>query len=192
MRLTLRALVALVLSGGVMFWGGLVPAHSAPAVITINFDDGVRPCGFADTVALAGWYGSSGVRFAGGKGPGSADGGGVLDQCGSFGVTGFSAPNFLAFNPLGQPFADGGIPADPETVQFKTPVSHVDILAGSGLGAGKTMGLRAFNEQGQLLDQDQIILTPAMQMLSVDAAGIDRVKIVGGAQIFVVDDLHAS
>jgi hypothetical protein len=192
MRLTSRALVALALAGGVIFGTGPVAALSVAPSITINFDDGVRPCNFSDTVALSTRYVSLGVRFAGGKGPGSDDGGGVLNQCGSFGVTGFSEPNFLAFNPFGDRLADGGIPAAPEMVQFQNPVSHVDILAGSGFGFGKTVGLRAFDDQGQLLDEDQINLTTQMQMLSVDASGIDHVRIVGGAKVFVVDDLHAS
>jgi hypothetical protein len=65
-------------------------------------------------------------------------------------------------------------------------------LGGIRFGSRKDEGPAGINAQGQLLDHDQIILTPPMQMLSVDAAGIDRVKNVGGAQIFVVDDLHAS
>ena len=47
------------------------------------------------TVALTGEYDSLGVTFAG---PGGFDGGAILDECSGFGISGYSPPNFLAFN----------------------------------------------------------------------------------------------
>ncbi len=46
------------------------------------------------------------------QGPGGNDGGAILDQCGSFGVSGHSPPNFLAFN-TGSALSNGGVPRGP-------------------------------------------------------------------------------
>lgn len=56
-----------------------------PGAIVINFDDVSAPCNFGSTVALRDQYAGLGVRF---MGPAALDGGGILDQCGNFGVSG--------------------------------------------------------------------------------------------------------
>ena len=141
------------------------------------------------TGSVAWWYRSTGVRFSG---PGDSNGGAVLDQCGGFGVTGYSAPNFLAFNSLGTPLSDGGIPKAPETIQFHSVVSHVEMLVGSGSGAGKTLRLRAYDASQTQLDEAVVTLSSQMQLVSLDAAGISIVRVTGSASIFVLDDLVAT
>ncbi len=179
--------LATVVAG--LAFAGTPPASAQASSIGINFDNHGAPCDFIDTHALHSQYAAQGVLFAG-PGPGLANGGGVLNECGNFGVTGFSAPNFLAFN-SGAPFADGGLPEPPETIAFTSgPVSHVQINAGSAEGGNIT--LNAYNTSHQLLASSHITMTSALATLSVDASGIDGVKIVTSASIFVLDDLQAS
>src|SRR5690349_7611160 len=78
----------------------LVLVEAAPASAktrTINFDDATTaPCFFFETSPLTTRYTASlGVTFAG---PAPGKGGAILDECGSFGVTGYSPKKFLAFN----------------------------------------------------------------------------------------------
>lgn len=65
---------------------------SACSGTLINFDEQMAPCRFADQVALSTQYQAQGVLFTGGWE--------VLDDCGNFGVSGYSLPNFLAWNTL--------------------------------------------------------------------------------------------
>src|SRR5215211_3584187 len=58
----------------------------------IDFDDVTAPCRFDHTTALRNYHG---VRFTGAS---PDNGGAILDECANFGVTGYSPPNFLAFN----------------------------------------------------------------------------------------------
>ena len=71
-------------------------------------------------------YGGFGLVFLG---PSSQDGGAVLDEGSALQVTGYSAPNFLAFN-TSQSYPSGGIPIGPEEIRFYQPVSYVEIMAG--------------------------------------------------------------
>ena len=77
----------------------------------IDFDGGTEPCSFNQTTALRAELAAQGVTF---DGPGGAlDGGGILDECSNFSVTGHSAPNFLAFNSGGN-YLGGGTAIDPK------------------------------------------------------------------------------
>src|SRR3989442_10671994 len=60
-------------------------AGAATTSVSINFDDVSAPCTFHQTVALTTQYSSQGVKFSG---PGAHNGGGVLNACGNFGVSG--------------------------------------------------------------------------------------------------------
>ena len=86
----------------------------APATV-IDFDDLTAPCSFRDTTALRERYAASGVHFTG---PEQNDGGAILNMCGTFGVNARSGENFLAFNRYSSGMLDGGMPADPETIEF--------------------------------------------------------------------------
>ncbi|HEY6866638.1 MAG TPA: hypothetical protein VI792_05230, partial [Candidatus Eisenbacteria bacterium] len=79
-------------------------------LVFIDFDDAPQQCLFMGTGPLRDAYQSLGVRFSG---PGALDGGAILDQCGNFGVNGYSPPNFVAFN-AGATMANGGVPIGPE------------------------------------------------------------------------------
>jgi len=162
-----------------------VTPPSANATV-INFDDVSAPCLFMDTVALRDQYASLGVTFAGPTGPN--DGGAILNECGNFGVSGHSPPNFLAFN-AGAVLSDGGIPRNPEIIKFSPLVSEVQINAGSGADAGMSLLMEAFDSTGNLLGADSIIMQPGMQTLSISANGIAAVVISSPAGIFVLDDL---
>jgi hypothetical protein len=166
--------------------GAQLPTGVRPAsVVGINFDDAAQPCAFAATTALRNEYQAMGAQFSG---PGANDGGAVLDQCGAFGVSGHSPPNFLAFN-ANSSLSDGGTPTDPEEIVFITPVSYVEIKAGSASGAGTPVTMEAFEAGGSSRGSDTITLGPALGTLSVSATGIARVVISSPAPVFVLDDL---
>src|SRR3954453_23286232 len=77
-------------SSGKVVGAAVVPGTPGSVV---NFDDVNAPCNFADTVALRRYHG---VSFKGS--PKTLDGGAILNECSNFAVTGYSPPNFLAFN----------------------------------------------------------------------------------------------
>lgn len=149
----------------------------------INFDDVVKPCTFDATTALRDAYSALGVVFSG---PGVNDGGAILNECGSFGVTGHSSPNFLAFN-LGAVLSNGGIPRGPETITFTSPVGHVQINAGHG--ASGTIRMDAFDGGGNFLGSSSIIGNSALQTLVVDAPAISVCTISFTGSVLVLDDL---
>ena len=156
-----------------------------PGATVINFDDVAAPCNFVSTTALRNQYAGLGVLF---MGPAANDGGGILDQCGNFGVTGHSPPNFLAFN-VNSGFGDGGIPRPPETITFINGASHVQVNAGSGSSAGQLVTMDAFNAGGALVGSDSLTLAPTLDTLSVTASGISYVVISSPAAVMVLDDL---
>ena len=151
----------------------------------INFDDQPEPTGFSSTTRLTDRYQNLGVIF---EGPGGNDGGAILDEGSNFGVTGQSSPNFLAFN-TNSSMNDGGVPQGPETIHFNTPMSEVQINAGSGFFVGETLTMEAFDASSALVDSDIISLAAAMQPVNVSGQGIVRVVISSTATAFVLDDL---
>ncbi len=160
------------------------PLAAPPGSTLIDFDGSPAPCLFVETTALRDAFAALGVVF---DGPGGNDGGAILDQCGGFGVSGFSPPNFLAFNG-GALLMDGGIPRGPETLLFDPLVSHVEISAGSRSGSGQLLTVEAFGPGGAPIDMDSVILAPQLQLLSVAGEGIREVRI-SGPSVFVLDDL---
>ncbi|BBO68092.1 hypothetical protein DSCA_20220 [Desulfosarcina alkanivorans] len=159
----------------------------APAgAVAIGFDEDEEPCNFYQTTALRNKYSSLGVIFSG---PAALDGGGILDECGNFFVSGHSSPNFLAFN-VAASFSDGGVARGPQTMSFSPTISHLQVNVGSPYAG--TIRLFAFRGATQV-DFDFVVGLSALQTLSVSGAGIDRVEITftgnefGG--VLVVDDL---
>lgn len=153
----------------------------------INFDDVGAPCVFASQNPLRSQYlASHGVDFTG---PGPLDGGAVLDQCGGFGVSGHSAPNFLAFN-CNSMMANGGIPTGPETMTFTQTITYCGALVGSGSGAGYTLTMDGYDAGMQLVDSDSVVLASTLQLIQVAGSGIKYV-VVGNTQpcVWVLDDL---
>ena len=150
----------------------------------IDFDDGTQPCNFDQTIALTTEYSALGVIFSG---PGGNDGGAILDECGNFGVSGYSAPNFLAFN-TGANLSNGGIPRGPETLTFSVTVDTVAINAGAD-SAG-TITLECFDAGAASVGSQSISGASALQPLSVTASGqiaYCRLSFTGSVAVF--DDL---
>lgn len=157
-----------------------------PEIVTvINFDDTSQPCLFEATADLKTAYQGLGVTF---DGPGGNEGGAVLNECSGFNVTGYSPPNFLAFN-ANTSLSVGGSPTHPEEISFAQPVSFVQISAGSFSGRGQTLTVEAFDTDNNLLGSDTITLDAALQPLSIAANGIVRVVITSPASAFALDDL---
>jgi hypothetical protein len=150
----------------------------------IDFDDGTQPCNFDQTVALTTEYSGLGVVFSG---PGGNDGGAILDECGSFGVSGYSPPNFLAFN-TGAVLSNGGIPHGPETLTFSVAVDTVAINGGS-TSAG-TITLECFDAGAASVGSQSITGASALQPMSVTASGqIASCRLSFTGSVAVFDDL---
>lgn len=156
-----------------------------PDAIVINFDDVSAPCSFSSTTALRDQYAGMGVLF---MSPAVNDGGGILDQCSNFGVTGYSAPNFLAFNKNSY-FSNDGIPRPPETITFINGATHVQVNTGSGTGAGQLITMEAFDTSGSFLGSDSLTLAHTLDTLSITADGIAWVVINTPAAVLILDDL---
>jgi len=151
----------------------------------INFDDQAHPCVFKQTTALRAAYYSLGVNF---DGPAPLDGGGILDECGGFGVSGHSPPNFLAFaNFANVNFMDGGKPLPPEKVLFTNPVKYVEAKVGSQITDILTM--TAYDINDNVVGTTSITLQAAMQVVSISAPNISYVIFDTPAFVFVIDDL---
>ncbi|MBU2652121.1 MAG: T9SS type A sorting domain-containing protein [Bacteroidetes bacterium] len=159
--------------------------HSSSRVLTeINFDDKFYlPCAFASVDPLQGEYEGYGVIFGG---PTDYDGGALLDECSGFAVTGYSPPNYLAFNTLAV-LSGGGIPKGPEDIYFDPPVAYVEILAGSSWAG--IIDMFAYDEMDNLLDSDQLTGTDNLQLMSVTGERIAKVTIQFSGNGLVLDNL---
>ena len=183
-----RRFIAAIVSGLSMMAALGVTSGAASAADTaglINFDDVSAPCAFGDAVALRDEYAGLGVHF---RGNAPLNGGGILNECGNFGVTGYSPPNFLAFNVIAQ-FSDGGIPTPPESIFFDNTVGGVRIKAGAVNGG--TLKMTAFNANHQVVGSKTVTLTPALQTVTIVGQDIKGVVInTQGVSDFVIDDLQ--
>ncbi len=152
----------------------------------INFDEADQPCGFMDTVPLSFEYLEQNVVFSGPE-PGS--GGAVLNECGNFGISGHSAPNFLAFNCDVQ-YGGGGYASAPERLDFMIPVTAVSALVGASSYAGFSLEMKAYDSDDVLLVSTSIILASNLQEISVESADISYV-VFGQEEVcvWVLDDL---
>jgi hypothetical protein len=150
----------------------------------INFDDVAAPCGFIETNPLRDAYAAFGVTFSG---PAALDGGAILNECGNFGVSGYSSPNFLAFN-CQVYMANGGLAQGPETLDFSEPMGYVSILAAAGTYAGSPATMVAYEAAGAIIDSETITLTANAQLLTVAGCGIVAV-VISGPCVFILDDL---
>lgn len=155
--------------------------QAAPAgAVTINFDEMTATCLWNSTPGpLTDEYASLGVTFSG---PADGDGAGVIDECGSFGVTGQSSPNFLATNNIAT-YAGGGTPTGPVTMTFADAVSHVQINGGIA-----AITMECFSGQ-QSVGSDSIPLAAEMATLVVSATSIDSCVLSWQEQAAVLDDL---
>lgn len=169
---------------------GIASAEAA----TINFDTDANgqsinaPPSFINTTRLTELYAPLGVHFSG---PGGNNGGAILDETGNFGVSARSGSNFLAFN-RSATLSDGGVPRDPETINFDTLLNRVSIFAASGFGTN-TFKLEAFDMNELLVGSDTITTQPGTyDQLSVSSASgdISRIALSAGSdKAFVYDNL---
>lgn len=168
--------------GGVVVGSAAVDAPARGGLI--DFDGAAAPCTFFETVALRR---VGGVKFRGLLG--SNDGGAILDACSSFGVSGYSPPNFLAFN-CAASMGDGGVPRLPERILFPTEMSSATLKVGSATDAGDTLKLIARGSDGK--QRRNVTLSSALQAVSFTVPAT-RIKIKAGPVCeLVLDDLSFS
>jgi hypothetical protein len=171
---------------------GALLAPAQAATVLIDFDEGGAPCEFALTNAARSEYAAQGVTFSG---PGN-DGGGILDQCSDFGVSGHSSPNFLAFNSgLVGYYLNGGTPGLPQAILFSPPASNVQFNAGSGNKVGVPFLLvEAFDSTDTSLGSVTPTVTAVLSAVSLPYTGIAKIEITSTGPDwydydFVIDDL---
>jgi hypothetical protein len=152
--------------------------NAAPSGL-LNFDDVNAPPDFNETIALRVYHG---VFF---DGKGTHNGGAILNQSGNFGVTGYSPPNFLAFN-SGAVLRNGGIPQLPELIKFPSEVNNLSLKIGSGLSAGRTVEVVSFDPSGNQMMS--VVLHPAMTTVQFTGP-TQSVSVFGKAQVVVIDDV---
>ena len=154
-----------------------------PGSIIITFDEQNAPCLFAQTFPLRDRYASLGVEFSG---PESADGGAIVNECGGFGVTGHSSPNFLAFNIFGS-FPGGGRTIGPETLIFDPPIHFAQMNLGSS-EFGVPVTLEAFDRSNVLVRSTQVVVSPTLRTVAVSGS-ISRIVVSFAGPVLVLDDL---
>jgi len=172
----LTALVAPPAFGAVPVRNGVRAGRVTPSVVgNTNFDNIAAPSLFSDTVRL---YKLDGVSFKGG--------GAVLNSSGGFGVTGFSAPNFLAFN-CNSATEDPGVPELPETINLGSNRTAVSLKIGSLASAGLIVKLTGKGSAGS--ESHQIGLTAALTTVTFTKP-IKTIKVTSStACVLVIDDL---
>ncbi len=160
-------------------------AHAGAQPVTINFDDVERRCTFAESTALRDDYLSLGVSFRGETG--ERDGGAVLDDCSNFNVTGYSLPNFFAFNATAR-MSDGGLPRTPALMVFPIPVRSVSFLVGSGWNPGR-LRATALGGSGEPLSAVEVDYAGPMSPVVIAESGVFAIRLEATSGVFVVDDL---
>ncbi|TDM05833.1 MAG: hypothetical protein C4K60_14130 [Ideonella sp. MAG2] len=147
----------------------------------INFDTITAPDLFISTTALV----SVGTVQFNGSSTQPLDGGAVLNSSSNFSVTGYSAPNFLAFN-CNTTMADGGVPRLPEVIRFASEVSQVSLKIGSGIDVGAKVTMFGIGSQG--VEKKVVTLAAALKTIKFSKP-LTHVMMSAGACKFVVDDI---
>lgn len=169
----------------------LAAAPGTASAAFINFDDMAAPPTLGEAQPLTTQYSAQGVTFSGS--------GAVLNQDADFMVTGFSAPNFLAYS--NQTIIGFGTPGQTtsmgsDTLLFSTPLSAISFFAGSGpvLSAGSTLDVNAFNGMGALVASQSLVLTSNLQQVSLTGMSITRVQLGVDDELaaFVIDNLNTT
>lgn len=156
------------------------PSPMSATANSMNFDP---PCLFANTLPLMGApYMDPATQSVIIDGEGA-----VLNECSNFGVSGYSAPNFLAWN-CSTANNDGTVPALPLEMKFSRPIASLSIKVASSANAGSTARLRLFNAAHVQTGIVNVALTPATQTLSLARAGTRYMRLEGPCQM-VADDL---
>jgi hypothetical protein len=159
---------------------GPVPLVALPNLT--NFDP---PSRFSLSLPLKGFYLNSKTKMKF-----TAGNGGVLNSGSNFGVSGFSAPNFLAFN-CDARNSDNTIPTLPLRITFSSLVSKVSMRIGNLPGGIVT--LAGLNGGGSVVAVASVNAASALQTLQITRPVADIKKIVlTGPCLLVVDDISAS
>ena len=164
-----RALLLLLLPAAL-----LLASPPARAQTLINFDDFNAPCVFAQQSTLTTQYQSLGVTF----GPSGAME--VLNQCGNFGVSGHSSPNFLAWNTC--------CVSTTETLTFTNPIHSFSIKVGAS--SSGTATVVAYDSGGGVLQTVTQSYGSSLTTISLSATGIKTVTLHGTSGHGVWDDLQ--
>ena len=166
----------------------VAPAQAA-GITYISFEDVAAPCFFFDADPLRDRYAAAKFR-----GPASADGGTVLNTCGSFGVAPRTGTNFLAFR-SDVTMANGGTPRGPEKITLPTRQKTVTIWvsqSGAVVGAA-TFKLVARRNSTVLTTATVSTATAAWSELTVrNRRGIDSVTLSAPVEpdgVWLADDL---
>jgi hypothetical protein len=166
---------------GTLLLLSLAPQARAAGTRTITFDDRTVPCSFSATSPARNEYASMGVTFAG---PTPTQGGAILNECGAFGVTGYSAPNFLGFN------TTAGYPQPPETISFAQPIYSFEIKAAQN-GTGGIFTISGFDGATKVSENSRSS-TSAMSSLTLAATRMTSVRLTysgGSVPYMIFDDL---
>jgi hypothetical protein len=148
----------------------------------INFDP---PCAFAETLPLqTAPYLNPVTKAYFVRGEGA-----VLNECGNFGVSGHSPPNFLAWNCNAFNF-DGTRPALPAEIKFLDRVSAVSVKVGSATSTGSTARLVAFNSAFAQIAVAATTVGANLRTLRVSAPNRIRYVRLLGPCILVADDFR--
>jgi hypothetical protein len=178
--MVLGAASILVLAGAGQARAGFINFDVDAFGIPIN-----APPDFAQTTALTNLYAPLGVHFSG---PGTNNGGAILNQLANFGVNALSPPNFLAFNQFAT-LSNGGIPKAPETISFDHLQSSVSIFVAGGRNADP-FTLTAFDSNNHVVSTASVTTQGYAPLTVSFAGGIQRVVLnTTGDGIFVADNL---
>ena len=153
-------------------------------VIEINFDEINAPCGFVDTSPIYDQYAEFGIIF---EGVSNEDGGSILNECGNFGVNGYSPPNFLAFN------TQMGASGSAQKINFtENLASYVEIGIAQSY-EGDLFSIYAYNSNDVLIATNTLYPTSDLSILSLGANDISYVIIENSQNNFspywIFDDL---
>jgi len=124
-----------------------------------------------------------GVQF---DSPQIKNGGGILDECGNFYVTGQSSPNFLAFN-TGASYHGGGVPEGPQIIRFSYPVRKISMNVGhrnTGL-----VTIECYDGQDNFIGQRSILANANLRSLWFSGYDIAKCVITFTQNVLVLDDL---
>jgi hypothetical protein len=123
------------------------------------------------------------------SGPGEKDGGAILNECSNFSTTGYSPPNFVAFNSEpGAAMSGGGVAVAPERIDFSQDVSSVQVNVGGPEGG--TALLAVYSASNVQLASTSVSLANSMQTLSLNAVGIRfAILSVQDTKFWIFDDL---
>lgn len=139
----------------------------------INFDDVSAPFGFILTSPVFEQYIAQGVTFSG-------TGFSILNEDGRFHVSGYSSPNFLAWN--------RALTNTVEVIMFNPVVSNLSFKVGSRLGG--SIYATIYDISNTQIAQYTLSFGDVAQTLGIPLSGIARVVLTVTASAGIIDDLY--